>query len=133
MKKLLFIFISLFCLLNITSCKRDRIDHTDNNYIYVWKYTIKGDSALYKYHQPIFHSTIITNKYKERYSYFVGVPDKGGHIQYGNRYYIYYCINGEEIEERDSYVYDKVNKGTKIIVCEEFYPYYKRKIVKIYN
>lgn len=133
MKKLLFIFISLFCLLNITSCKRDRIDHTDNNYIYVWKYTIKGDSALYKYHQPILHSTVITNKHRQGYSRYVGVPGKGGHVQSGSYYYISYCINGKKIEERDSYMYDKVNKGTKIIVREQFYPYYKRKIVKIYN
>lgn len=39
-------------LLGLTSCKSDRIDHTDSNYIYVWKYDISGDSTLYKYQQP---------------------------------------------------------------------------------
>ena len=42
----------LILLLGLTSCKSDRIDHTDCNYIYVWKYQINGDSALYKYNQP---------------------------------------------------------------------------------
>ena len=42
----------LILLLSLTSCKSDRIDHTDCNYIYVWKYQINGDSALYKYSQP---------------------------------------------------------------------------------
>lgn len=41
----------LILLLGLTSCKSDRIDHTDSNYIYVWKYDISGDSALYKYKQ----------------------------------------------------------------------------------
>lgn len=133
MKKLLFIFVSLFCLFNFTSCKRDRIGHTDSKYIYVWKYTIKGDSALYKYHQPILHSTVITNKRRQGYSYYVGVPGKGGHMQSGAHYYISYRINGKEIEEMDSYMYNKVNKGTRIVVREQFYPHYRREIVKIYN
>lgn len=41
----------LILLLGLTSCKSDRIDHTDCNYIYVWRYDISGDSALYKYKQ----------------------------------------------------------------------------------
>ena len=41
----------LILLLGLTSCKSDRIDHTDSNYIYVWRYDISGDSALYKYQQ----------------------------------------------------------------------------------
>lgn len=45
--------ITLFILLlGLTSCKSDRIDRTDCNYIYVWKYDISGDSTLYKYQQP---------------------------------------------------------------------------------
>ena len=42
----------LILLLGLTSCKSDRIDHTDCNYIYVWRYDISGDSTLYKYQQP---------------------------------------------------------------------------------
>lgn len=42
----------LILLLGLTSCKSDRIDHTDRNYIYVWRYDISGDSTLYKYQQP---------------------------------------------------------------------------------
>ena len=41
----------LILLLGLTSCKPDRIDHTDCNYIYVWRYDISGDSTLYKYQQ----------------------------------------------------------------------------------
>lgn len=46
------LIILLILLLGLTSCKSDRIDHTDCNYIYVWKYDISGDSTLYKYQQP---------------------------------------------------------------------------------
>ena len=46
------LLLLLISILTLTSCKSDRIDHTDCNYIYVWKYDISGDSALYKYQQP---------------------------------------------------------------------------------
>ena len=47
------LFLLLISILALTSCsKSDRIDHTDCNYIYVWKYQINGDSTLYKYNQP---------------------------------------------------------------------------------
>lgn len=47
------LLLLLISVLTLTSCcKSDRIDHTDCNYIYVWKYQINGDSILYKYNQP---------------------------------------------------------------------------------
>ena len=46
------LLLLLISILTLTSCKSDRIDHTDCNYIYVWKYDISGDSTLYKYQQP---------------------------------------------------------------------------------
>ena len=46
------LLLLLISILTLTSCKSDRIDHTDYNYIYVWKYDISGDSTLYKYQQP---------------------------------------------------------------------------------
>ena len=45
------LLLLLISVLTFTSCKSDRIDHTDCNYIYVWKYQINGDSILYKYNQ----------------------------------------------------------------------------------
>ena len=45
------LLLLLISVLALTSCKSDRIDHTDCNYIYVWKYQINGDSTLYKYNQ----------------------------------------------------------------------------------
>ncbi len=134
MKKLLFILTLLFCIFSFTNCcKKDRIDHTDDNYIYAWMYKANGDSVLYKYRQPIFHSTVITNKYKRRYSHYVGVPGKGGHMHWVTYYYTFYYINDKEVKETGSYIYNKVNIGTKIKVREQFYPYYKREIVEIYN
>lgn len=40
-------------LMLMASCsKPNRIERTDCNYIYVWKYDINGDSTLFKYNQP---------------------------------------------------------------------------------
>lgn len=39
-------------MLMTSCCKPSRIERTDCNYIYVWKYDINGDSTLFKYNQP---------------------------------------------------------------------------------
>ena len=50
MKKFILIFI--VGLLFVSCGKKDRIDHMDYKYIYVWKYD-GGDSVLVKYSQPV--------------------------------------------------------------------------------
>lgn len=57
----------LILLLGLTSCKSDRIDHTDCNYIYVWRYDISGDSTLYKYQQSrIIERKVMGGRMKHR-------------------------------------------------------------------
>lgn len=127
MKRILFVLTLIICLLSFTSCKRNRIDHEDSTYIYVWKYDIHGDSCLYKYHQPIYHHTVIVDK--KMHSSYHGVPGKGGHRH--TSYYVYYKIGSETIREQSSHLYFNTEKGTKVVVLEQFYPFYSIKVVEI--
>ena len=120
------ILLLLLCICIFNSCKRDRISHQDSTYIYVWKYNIKGDSTLHKYHQPIYHHKVyITDKKKHRR--YVGVPGKGGHHR--TYYYISYKLNGELIKVNNRQLYNQLNIGDAITVKETFYPYHERKII----
>lgn len=119
------IFLLLLCICVFNSCKHDRISHQDSTYIYVWKYNIKGDSTLYKYHQPIYHKVYVIDKKKHRR--YVGVPGKCGHMR--TYYYISYKLNGEIIKVNNRQLYHQLNIGDAITVKEIFYPYYERKII----
>lgn len=121
------LIILLILLLGLTSCKSDRIDHTDCNYIYVWKYDISGDSTLYKYQQP----RIIERKVM------------GGQMKYkkikvdlynnGNYYNIVkvppYNINRSNIVRQAQRAYwDR--KPLIGIFREKFYPYHDIEFIK---
>lgn len=122
MKKILFILTLFVCLFSFTNCKRNRIDHEDSTYIYVWKYDIHGDSCLYKYHKPIYYHTKIIDKKRRRSRY-----GKTRHTSH----FVLYEINGKIIEERSSNLYFRTEKGTRITVQERFYPYYDIRIIEI--
>ena len=53
MKYISKLVIFIFSILMLSSCtKPDRLDHEDQDYLYVWEYKIGGDSILQKYHKP---------------------------------------------------------------------------------
>ena len=84
------------------------------------------DSAVYKYHKPIEYDGVIINKRKG--SHFVGVVGKGGHRV--TDYYITFQFNNKNIEEHDSWLYDKFELHENIKVVEKFYPYYSVEYLK---
>lgn len=117
----------LILLLGLTSCKSDRIDHTDCNYIYVWRYDISGDSTLYKYQHP----RIIERKVMGGYSHKSHRRIK---VDFGNDGY-YESIRVPYGMDRSAIV-RKAKKAARDgkpligIFREKFYPYHEIEFVK---
>lgn len=44
--------IFIITIVTMSSCKSDRFSHEDKDYIYVWEYSLSGDSVLSQYHKP---------------------------------------------------------------------------------
>lgn len=121
--KLVMLFI---LLLGLTSCKSDRIDHTDCNYIYVWKYDISGDSALYKYQQPrIIERKVMGGRMK--YKKIKVDLDNDGY--YDNIVKIPYGMNRRDIVRQAQRAY--WNRKPLIgVFREKFYPYHEIEFIK---
>lgn len=53
MKYLNRLIIFILAIITLSSCKKsDRFSHEDKDYIYVWEYSLSGDSVLSQYHKP---------------------------------------------------------------------------------
>lgn len=116
----------LILLLGLTSCKSDRIDHTDCNYIYVWKYDISGDSALYKYKQP----RIIERKVMGgRMKYKKIKVDLNNNGRYDNIVKIPYGINRSDIVRQAQRAAWNRKPLTGVFI-ERFYPCHQLEFVK---
>ena len=120
------LIILLILLLGLTSCKSDRIDHTDCNYIYVWKYDISGDSTLYKYQQP----RIIERKVMGgRMKYKKIKVDFYNNGNYYNTIKVPYGMNRRDIVRQAQRAYwDR--KPLIGIFREKFYPYHEIEFIK---
>lgn len=110
----------------------DKLIREDGNYLYYMQYTTWGfDSAVHKFHKPIYYDGHVTDM--DINEYIIGILGKGGHwnsdikviISYDNRTYTY---------EEDKFGYgrtptypngDIINKGDKVKVIETFYPRYE--------
>lgn len=116
----------LILLLGLTSCKSDRIDHIDYNYIYVWKYNIKGDSTLYKYNKP----RIIERKVMGgRMKYKKIKVDLNNNGKYYNTIKVPYGMNRRDIVKQAQ----KAASNKKPIIGifkEKFYPYHEIEFIK---
>lgn len=114
------IFIILFgclayCLFGSLYKSPDKLIKEDSEYLYIREYILYNkDSCVYKYHKPIEHEGIVTNKY----SYIRGVPGKGGHRVYKTTF----KFNGKEISKEDWSLYNKVKDNQKVKISEKFYP-----------
>lgn len=128
MKKILFILsISLFL---IGCVKPNRIDHTTNDSIYVWKYSLFNDSILCSYSQPKHYIGIVIKKHK----WFSRHPVRCGKMtiwQTIPHYRTTYIINDVEYSEGGSDLYYKVEEGDKIKIIEYFYPMHYKEFNKI--
>jgi hypothetical protein len=101
---------------------KDVLIKEDTEYLYYKEYEwFNLDSAVYKYHKPIEYDGVVINK--RTGSHFVGVVGKGGHRV--TDYYITFQFNNKNIEEHDSWLYDKFELYENIKVVENFYPYYE--------
>ena len=120
------LIILLILLLGLTSCKSDRIDHADCNYIYVWKYDISGDSTLYKYQQPrIIERKVMGGQMKHK-KIKVDFYNNGN---YYNTIKVPYGMNGRDIV-RQAQRADWDRKPLIGIFREKFYPYHKIEFIK---
>lgn len=120
------LIILLILLLGLTSCKSDRIDHTDCNYIYVWKYDISGDSTLYKYQQPrIIERKVMGGQMKYK-KIKVDFYNNGN---YYNTIKVPYGMNRRDIV-RQAQRADWDRKPLIGIFREKFYPYHKIEFIK---
>ena len=120
------LIILLILLLGLTSCKSDRIDHTDCNYIYVWKYDISGDSTLYKYQQPRIIERIVMGGQMKHKKIKVDLYNNGN---YYNTIKVPYGMNGRDIV-RQAQRADWDRKPLIGIFREKFYPYHKIEFIK---
>ena len=120
------LIILLILLLGLTSCKFDRIDHTDCNYIYVWKYDISGDSTLYKYQQPrIIERKVMGGQMKYK-KIKVDFYNNGN---YYNTSKVPYGMNRRDIVRQAQRAYwDR--KPLIGIFREKFYPYHEIEFIK---
>lgn len=106
---------------------KDVLVKEDSEYLYYKEYEwFNLDSAIYKYHKPIIYEGFVINK--RTGSHFVGVVGKGGHCV--TDYYITFQFNGKNIEEHDSWLYDKFELHEHVKVIESFYPYYNIEYLK---
>lgn len=121
--KLVILFI---LLLGLTSCKSDRFDHTDCNYIYVWKYDISGDSTLYKYKQPrIIERKVMGGRMKYK-KIKVDLDNNGS---YNHTIRVPYGMDRSDIvRQAQRAAWDK--KPLIGVFREKFYPYHEVEFIK---
>lgn len=116
----------LILLLGLTSCKSDRIDHTDCNYIYVWRYDISGDSTLYKYQQPrIIERKVMGGRMKYK-KIKVDLDNDG---RYYNTVRVPYGMNRSDIV-RQAQRAAWNGKPLIGVFREKFYPYHEIEFIK---
>lgn len=97
----------------------DEVIERNSEYIVVKEYKMyNSGSTINKYPtDKIYDGTVID---KEKHSYYVGVPGKGGHPQ--TRKHVTVQFNGRTLQIESSSLYNKYNEGDQIKVKEVWYP-----------
>lgn len=124
MKKLFILFISYIVVFSMTSCKFDRIDHEDANYIYVWQYD-GDDSTLVKFSQPIYVERNVMGGHHKNHHIKVDINNDGNYICTRIPYNINRCAVVNKAQEAWYY-----NKPIIAIFKESFYPYHELTFVR---
>lgn len=129
MKRILLVTLAAVTVL-LCGCKKDRVDYNVSpDYIYVWEYSITGDSTLHKYHKPIEHAGIVVEKRR----WITSHPVRVGKVrtQRTVRHYSVDYSVGENLYTLRGYdAYSKVEKGDRIIVKEYFYPWHHTEFIE---
>ena len=97
----------------------NEIIEQNSEYIVVKEYKLyNSGSTINKYpSDKIYDGAVID---KEKHSYYVGVPGKGGHPQI--RKHVTVQFNGRTLRIESSSLYNKYNEGDQIKVKEVWYP-----------
>lgn len=97
----------------------DEVIERNSEYIIVREYKMYNNgSTINKYPTDKIYDGVVIDK--ERHSYYVGVPGKGGHPQ--TRKYVTVQFNGRTLRIESSSLYNKYNEGDQIKVKEVWYP-----------
>ena len=130
MKRILLVTLAAAAIL-LCGCKRDRVDYNASpDYLYVWKYSITGDSTLHKYHKPVKHVGIVVEKRK----WTTKRPARVGKmttLRTVRHYRVDYSVDGKGYTLSGYDTYSKVKEGDRIILMEFFYPRHYTKFIGV--
>lgn len=97
----------------------DEVIERNSEYIVVKEYKFyNSGAAINKYPADKIYDGVVIDK--ERHSYYVGIPGKGGHPQ--THKYITVQFNGRTLQIESSSLYNKYNEGDSVKVKEVWYP-----------
>ena len=99
----------------------DEIIEQNSEYIIVREYKMYNNgSTINKYPTDKIYDGVVIDK--ERHSYYVGVPGKGGHPQ--TRKHVTIQFDERTLRIESSSLYNQYNEGDRIKVKEAWYPRY---------
>ena len=97
----------------------NEIIEQNSEYIIVREYKMyNSGSTINKYPTDKIYDGVVIDK--EKHSYYVGVPGKGGHPQ--THKYITVQFDGRTLRIESSSLYNQYNEGDRIKVKEVWYP-----------
>lgn len=97
----------------------DEVIERNSEYIIVREYKLYDNgSTINKYPADKIYDGVVIDK--EKHSYYVGVPGKGGHPQ--TRKHVTIQFNERTLRIESSSLYNKYNEGDQIKVKEVWYP-----------
>ena len=109
----------LYLVIGCIVTNPNEIIEQNSEYIVVKEYKLyNSGSAINKYPADKIYDGVVIDK--ERHSYYVGVPGKGGHPQ--TRKHVTVQFNGRTLQIESSSLYNKYNEGDQIKVKEVWYP-----------
>lgn len=111
----------LYLVIGCIVTNPDEVIEKNSEYIVVKEYKMyNSGSAINKYPADKIYDGVVIDK--ERHSYYVGVPGKGGHLQI--RKHVTVQFDGRTFRIESSSLYDKYSEGDRIKVKEVWYPRY---------
>ena len=130
MKYLNKLVIFLITIITLSSCKSDRFSHEDKDYLYIWEYSLFGDSVLSQYHKPRTVEYRVTggrHRSGKNKTHWISVqkPDRSTEIVLPYSDYPNRCNIVDKAQE-----YDRQGKTLIGIFRETFYPYYDLDFIK---
>lgn len=109
----------LYLVIGCIVTNPDEVIERNSEYIIVREYKMYNNgSTVNKYPSDKIYDGVVIDK--EKHSYYVGVPGKGGHPQ--TRKHVTVQFNGRTLQIESSSLYNKYNEGDQIKVKEVWYP-----------